>query len=302
MKPERGTKMNKVLGIGILACGGLLACTAALAEKSAADTTIEVNPTTYNYGSVAVDGASDPVVYTVRNRGSSPITLGAVTLSGAHGDQYALSDNQCDYAVLNAGDGCTVNVTYKPTARGHKQALLNIPSNTPNTPVLQAFLASREDLYTETSRRLPPVLASLNIPETMQAGQTYHLEWSLLGYHDGYKSNIVLFDCSTDADNCGANYYDETRFDASGNIDPVRSNQGVWSHKGVYSTEYHYSYDFTPSTSRFNKATDIVVRIYRKNTEDEAAGRGALSLIIPGNLSEHYYDTDGRRLKKVVVP
>ena len=47
--------------------------------------------------------------------------------------------------------------------------------------------------------------------------------------------------------------------------------------------------------------TDIVIRFYSKDTADGDAGRGSLSLLVPGNLSLHYYDQEGRRLLKKIV-
>ncbi len=43
-----------------------------------------------------------------------------------------------------------------------------------------------------------------------------------------------------------------------------------------------------------------MIRFYSKDRADADAGKGSLSLLIPGNLSVTYYDREGRRLQKLI--
>jgi len=179
---------------------------------------------------------------------------------------------------------------------GSKAANLLIPSDDPETPLLSAFLYNHESGPEEAGRRLPPVLYSLDVPEEMTAEQTYTLTWSLLGYNEGYQSNIVFFDCTGITDGtCGNSY--GSQFAESGNLSPKDSEPGDWTHNGVQSKKFHYTYELTVPTLSQNK--EIVVRFYSKDLAD--AGKESLSLLIPGNLSSEYYDHEGRRLLKHLV-
>ena len=48
--------------------------------------------------------------------------------------------------------------------------------------------------------------------------------------------------------------------------------------------------------------TDIVIRFYIVSDNDENARKPSISLIIPGNLSDEYYDTSGRKIQKHICP
>ncbi|CAA6823729.1 MAG: Unknown protein [uncultured Thiotrichaceae bacterium] len=289
-------KMKRLVSAAVLATLSVNAS----AVTSAESTTISVNPSVYVFKEVEPNSQSSSVTVKVKNTGASPRAIGSLSLSGDHADQYQLSADTCTGMTVAADSECSVSVTYTPTARGHKQALLNINSDSPDTPLLQAFLTSREDVYSESSRRLPPVLYAVNIPETMTSGQTYTLEWSILGYHDDYISSVVMFDCTGITDgSCGNSYSDSTRFFESGAVSDHQNVTTSWHNGDVYAKEFKFQQTFTPS---FATATDIVVRFYRLNTDDKDAGLGGLSLIIPGNLSSDYYDKEGRRIEKTILP
>jgi hypothetical protein len=274
----------------------------ASAEKSAPDANISVNPSSFVFGEKTPNTSTSAVTFTVKNKGTTNLTLGSLALSGNHSDHYQLGADNCSGQTLAANSSCTTLVSYAPTARGHKQATLDIPSNAPNTAVLQAFLTSREDLYQEASRRLPPVLSAVNIPETMTAGQSYDLTWTILGYHENYYSWIVIFNCKTDAVNCGNSFSSSTRLEYSSKQLGQTPTTSGWSYNGNYAKEFDYSYIFTPNTNVFTESTDIVIRFYRRNLDDDKAEVEALSLVIPGNLSVRYFDKQGRRIVKTVVP
>lgn len=280
----------------------LLSSTSAWGVSSGPDLDISVDPTIYRFGDVAVGASSAPVTFTVSNSGATDLTLGTLSLTGPHASQFVLGTNSCDGQLVVVGGSCTLSVTHTRTERGYKHAALTIPSNDTETPILEAYLSTKEDLASEAARRLPPVLYAVNIPEVMTAGTTYTLTWTLLGYDDSYKSTLVFFNCAIDPVNCGASYGDASRFETSSPLVPVSTAVGAWSYSGRPATEYHYSYDFTPSVSTFNSQTSIVLRFYSKNADDDASGQGSLSLMIPGNLAADYADSSGRRIRKTINP
>ncbi len=277
---------------------------------SRADREVEVSPTYYLFGDMALNDCvnSIPVTFTIRNKGSSPRTLGIPAIDGKDMSQYVIETDNCADQILVGGTSCTVTVKYCPTADGSHNAELRIPSDDAETPIMVAMLANYESSLEEARRRMPPVLNSISfwdeggteVTGALSAGASYTVKWSLLGYHESYQSAVALFDCSGISDgSCGDSY--GTNFAASGLVSPYSYQTGSWSYGSHTSTQCNYSYDFTLTAGQFTSTADMVLRFYRVNTEDQSAGNGSLSLIVPGALSVGYYDTSGRRVKKTVT-
>lgn len=274
-----------------------------MAETSAPSDTVSANPSISHFKAVEIGESSEQVYTRVKNIGSADLDIYSLDLFGAHADQFGIEEDNCTGEVLSSGAECNVGIKFSPTQQGTKQALLQVSSSSEDTPTLQAFLTNYEDLGSKAARRLPPVLYSLDVPERMVSGQTYILKWSLLGYHENYASSLVMFDCTGVNSDCGGSYSDSTRFfsssDVSGSTVPVEAVVSDWNYDGLYAKEFKYEVPFTPS---FDVETNIVLRLYRRNINDAEAGLGGLSLLIPGNLAENYYDKEGRRLQKTIGP
>jgi len=259
---------------------------------------LSVSPSNWLFGVEQLGNcaSSQPVAFTVNNSGTFSCTLGTLAIGGPDAGQFSFGTNGCTGQTLTSGSSCTVQVKFCPTSVGSKGANLLIPSNDPQTP-LTAFLYNHESRAEEARRRLPPVLYSLNVPEEMIEGQQYTLTWSLLGYDESYQSNIVFFNCTgMPAGTCGAAY--GTHFHESGDLNPQDSEPGEWTYSGVRSTKFDFSYAFTPPAVTAD--TTIVIRFYSTDQADIEAGRASLSLLIPGRLSNTYYDSEGRRLVKII--
>ena len=264
------------------------------------DADIHIDPVYRAFAQTPLQGESATQRFTVTNSGAAVLTTATVALGGMYPGEYAIALNGCDNVDLSASGGsCDIDVKFTPTRRGTKSARIDIPFTDGRS--LSAFVTNAESGDIEAQRRLPPVLVGLTAPEKMEAGLGHTLTWTLLGYHDDYMTNMVFFDCTGISDGtCGDSY--GTHFAESGLVTQTASRPSDWTYGGVRGTEYDYSYTFTPSTGTFPGPgdTDIVVRFYRKNMMDAQAGKGSLSLVVPGNLSGTYYDNEGRRLLKVI--
>ena len=273
---------------------------------SAADTEISVTPNRHLFGVVtlAPGACGAPFTFTVRNSGTTPRILGTLAIGGNDADQYSIGAiNTCSASTLATGTSCTVEVTFCPTSTGSKSASLLIPSNDPESPILTAALYNYESLEEEAARRMSPVLESLYIPATMNAGQQYTITWSQLGYDEDYVSRIVFFKCAgLPAGTCGDSY--SSNFADSGNLVADSTSTTLWSYTNgaatVYAKKFDYSYTFSAPV-----AGDIVIRFYHKSMSDSAAGLATLSVLIPGKLNPSgttYYDNQGRRLLYTIAP
>lgn len=271
-------------------------------------TGLDITPYAYLFGNVEIGALTPAKTFTLSNPGSRLLSITTVGLAGHAVGEFSITNDACSHQSLAPNASCEVAVGFQPISSGSKSALLQFNTDDPDNAVLSVFLHNHESSQEESSRRLPPVLNSLEIRdsggalvETMRPNTQYTIEWSILGYHSDYLSAVAMFDCSAVTDNsCGANFTDATRFLSSGGVSPAATVDGSWSHAGERSKVQTFTYTFT--TPNYSSATPIVIRFYRLNQKDLAAGNGGLSLIIPGNHASQYYDTTGRRVMNQIAP
>ncbi len=233
-------------------------------------------------------------VFTVTNPYIPDVILPAAILEGPQAASFTITDN-CSGKTLAQNENCTITVRYPASTDSSLSAYLNIANVT-------AFLHNYESTAEEAERRLPPVIDDLNISEVMHTGTDYNLTWSIVGYGDDYTAYVAFFDCNDTAEgSCGENYGSAQRFDQGLSLTPYLTENTDWTYLGVDAKRYHYNYHFTAQADKFgNGDTPIVIRFYYVDGKDLAVGQGAISLMIPGNLSENYYDTSGRKIQKII--
>ena len=64
----------------------------------------------------------------VSNAGTTTVTFTGFALAGAHAGDYLITGTTCG-ATIAAGANCSVNVAFKPTRTGTRNAKLNIKNN-----------------------------------------------------------------------------------------------------------------------------------------------------------------------------
>jgi hypothetical protein len=269
------------------------------------DSDLSITPVIHQFPAVILGTVSNAHTFTVKNtHATNDLGLGAITIAGTHSNQYILGSESCEGETLSPGQECYIEVRFQPNWLGSSMATLQIVTDSANTPNLTAFLSNDEGKVKQAQRRLPPVLYSLNIPENMVKTSNYNLEWSILGYHDSYESVIALFDCTGKAlGTCGANFSEN--FATSGLINATNTTpQPTWTYQGIAAVEHHYTFTFNANTEGFPQSAPgnhpIVVRFYSKNNMDAMSGEASLSLLIPGSLTNVYYDNEGRRISKII--
>jgi ELWxxDGT repeat protein len=115
---------------------GTVAGTHILADLTNASP-ISASPTSLSLDPTAVGSTSAPYAVTLTNDGSSLVTFSAITLSGAQGNNFVLS-NTCG-STLASGANCTLLVTFKPLTAGAKSASISIADNASGSPQLVAL-------------------------------------------------------------------------------------------------------------------------------------------------------------------
>jgi len=88
--------------------------TASLAGTGSAAATVVLNPITLSFPSTTISATSPAQNITISNTGGTPVALQAPTISGS---DFAITANTCGPS-LGPGTGCTVSITFTPTASG----------------------------------------------------------------------------------------------------------------------------------------------------------------------------------------
>ena len=79
--------------------------------------------------------------FTVKNSGDNDLMINTVSISGEDKTDFNIKSDSCSGRVLAASETCAVTVEFSPASEGEKYANLEIPSNDPDTPVLNVPLS-----------------------------------------------------------------------------------------------------------------------------------------------------------------
>jgi hypothetical protein len=104
---------------------------------------ISINPTSWDYGAVAVGGYSDKT-FVVKNDGNANLSVTATTLTGANSSEFSIISGGGSF-TLSPGATRSLTVRFAPITIGNKSATLSISSNDPDpseNPLLVSLTGS----------------------------------------------------------------------------------------------------------------------------------------------------------------
>jgi len=102
---------------------------------------ISASPTSVNFGPVALGATPAAKIVTIKNTGTSALTISAVSITGTDSAEFGQT-NSC--VTIAAGGSCPVSVTFTPaTPYTKKTALLAIASNDLKKPLLNVKLSGQ---------------------------------------------------------------------------------------------------------------------------------------------------------------
>ena len=97
-----------------------------LSGKSATQATVTLSPTSLTFPSQTINTSSTAMQIVWNNTGAMPLTINSITFTGTNAT-YFTKDNGCVALSTVAGPwGCSIYVTFKPTAIGAASATLSI--------------------------------------------------------------------------------------------------------------------------------------------------------------------------------
>jgi hypothetical protein len=91
-------------------------------------TAITFKPTPVTFGAITVGTTSPPQTLTVKNAGSTSLTIGSIAAT----DNFAQT-NTC-IGPLTPGQSCSVSITFKPTAKGTQNGTLTVSNSDATSP------------------------------------------------------------------------------------------------------------------------------------------------------------------------
>lgn len=118
----------------------LAAFLGAVNVASSADTVLLLFPLTADFGTLGLGAASGPQRFVLFNRGTVPINLSNLSVSGAgNSNAYSLS-HQCP-SSLASGASCTASITFVGSAVGQFAGSLQVSSSATTTSLVAALAA-----------------------------------------------------------------------------------------------------------------------------------------------------------------
>ncbi|HMM12292.1 MAG TPA: MBG domain-containing protein [Bacteroidales bacterium] len=89
----------------------------------------QFTPEEANFRDIYAGMQSAPTQFTLKNNRTTPITVSGVNIIGTHADQFVKQDGNTYPLTIPANGTATVNVIFKPTSTGQKNAQLQVVEN-----------------------------------------------------------------------------------------------------------------------------------------------------------------------------
>jgi hypothetical protein len=93
---------------------------------------VTLTPTSLAFGSQLQGTTSAPQSATLRNSGTAPLAISAITLGGANASDFSVSNSCPSSLAVNAS--CTISATFSPSAQGSRVAAVTISDDAPGQP------------------------------------------------------------------------------------------------------------------------------------------------------------------------
>jgi hypothetical protein len=107
--------------------------TASATTQTALAPVAQLSPSSLNFGSVKRRTTSAPQRVTLTNSGTAVLTIASIAIAGANPGDFAIAVRTCGGTLAPAAS-CTVDVTFRPTARKTRSATLAIADNAAGSP------------------------------------------------------------------------------------------------------------------------------------------------------------------------
>ena len=109
--------------------------TRSVVITSGAAPAVSLNPTNFDFETVAVGATSSAQPITLTNTGTATLNVGTASLSGPQATDFSITSDGCSGQPVAANGGtCVVDVAFAPAMSGAASAQLNFPDNASGSP------------------------------------------------------------------------------------------------------------------------------------------------------------------------
>jgi hypothetical protein len=136
--PASAGALSAVLTVNTSASGTAPTVSLSGTGTSAGGVTVSVSPTNLSFGSLAVGSTSAAQIITIKNNGTTAITLNGNTIGGTNPSSFVKSATTCS-SPLAAGASCTNSIEFVPGAAGALSAVLTVNTSASGTAPTVAF-------------------------------------------------------------------------------------------------------------------------------------------------------------------
>jgi HYDIN/CFA65/VesB family protein len=95
---------------------------------------VSLAPDNIDFGNQVVRTTSAAKRITVKNTGGKPLYFDSVELGGDNPNSFTVLKDTCTGASVDPGRACIVDVTFRPTGTGDRNARLKLNDNAPDSP------------------------------------------------------------------------------------------------------------------------------------------------------------------------
>jgi ASPM-SPD-2-Hydin domain-containing protein/centrosomal CEP192-like protein len=107
----------------------------SLSGTGVATPNVQLSPGSLSFGAIQVGARSAAQTVTLANRGTAPLALSSISISGQNAAEFSRTATTCAIGgEVQAGMSCTVDVTFAPQSGGDKQATLSFGDNAGDAP------------------------------------------------------------------------------------------------------------------------------------------------------------------------
>ena len=142
---------------------------------------VQLSPTSVNFGTQASGTMTDPVDVVLTNIGGAALAINSISMTGTNGGDFSQTNN-CG-ASLNPGTGCSIDITFSPTAVGNRSAAISLQDDAAGSPHTVALSG------TSVAVLVTPAVAVLAPKQSQQftatSGSVTSFVWSVDGVIGG---------------------------------------------------------------------------------------------------------------------
>lgn len=95
---------------------------------------VTLNPDNLLFADQVVRRTSAAKRITVRNTGGQSLYIDSVTITGDNPNSFAIANDTCTGATVEANKACIVDVTFTPSGTGERNARVKLSDNAPDSP------------------------------------------------------------------------------------------------------------------------------------------------------------------------